>query len=153
MFAFWSNSYTCWSPASLEVVRHHLLIGSRKQSLFFFLCLCTTFSFALVNCLNLQVVFHLIFSPQLGWEAGVVEQLGDHRAAQHTYFPMEIGSAQQLSSAGRSDAGHCCLFLRFLLVKPLHINTMLSCVSTVANVMYSKHTTWHIPPIHNFLSC
>lgn len=55
-----------------------------------------------------------------------------------TYFPMELDSAQQLSSVASRNAFACLHHhhlpsLHFLLMKLLHIDITLNCLSTVAS--------------------
>lgn len=50
-----NNCYVHWSPASREVAGHHLLLGSREQTIWvFFLLPHTDFVFTLLICLYLE---------------------------------------------------------------------------------------------------
>lgn len=76
-----------------------------------------------------------------------------------TYFPMELDSAQQLSSVASHNAFACLHHhhlpsLHFLLMKLLHIDITLNCLSTVASqIKNALQRCWSVLLLPSCLWC
>lgn len=114
VFVFLSKHYTCWNPASWEVAGCSLLMGSRSL-VFFLICAGTNFHsyFSRLLYQNLQIVFHLIFSPLSSWEGGKVELIFHPECFTRTEFSVFSEASQYICAM--------CSVLGFFLSKIIYL--------------------------------